>query len=63
MVEQPIIQEQPAQGQQVIIQKEKASPTRSVLRIVVSIIIIVLIAALSFGVWWLIQYALDKGML
>lgn len=62
MVEQQIVQE-PAQGQQVIIQKEKASPTRTVLRIVVTVIIIVLIAALSYGVWWLIQYALDKGLL
>ena len=61
MPQQQMAPQQPAK--QIIVEKEQVSPVKSFLRLLVSVIIIVCVAALCYGVWWLIKYSLAQGWL
>jgi len=58
----PELQQQPA-GKQIIIEKERVSLVKSFLRLLVTTIIIVCIAAVCYGIWRLINYSLSQGWL
>ena len=66
--QQPMQTQQPVQQQsqpvkQIIVEKETVSPIKRFLRLLVTTIIVVLVAGLCYGVWWLIQHSLDLGYL